>query len=104
MPKRKAQSIKSLPNALRKSFDKGQEQVLFATGANEYLFLADYDEKPLVKGWLLVANDDSEWVCIDDAGEKYLGEEPPEPWCGLPTFIAEKNTFVAGLHSLKDDE
>jgi hypothetical protein len=39
-----------------------------------------------------------------DSGDEYAGEYPPEPWKGLPDFMAEKIAWAAGMHGLSDDQ
>jgi hypothetical protein len=96
--------LKSLPSSLRRAFDKGHDQISFGIRENEYRFVADHDEWPLVKGMLFVADDKPDmWIPIADSGDEYIGNDLPESWRGLPDFMAEKITSAAGLHSLKVD-
>lgn len=41
------------------------------------LFVADYEPEM--------------WTPIADLGEEYAGDDPPEPWNGVPGFMAEKS-------------
>jgi hypothetical protein len=98
---------KSLPKSLQSAFDGRREQILFGIGneeqAKEYMFVAEYDEWPLVKGMLLAATDDPEiWEPINAEGECWEEETPPEAWSGLPSFIAEQIAFAARMHSHLD--
>jgi hypothetical protein len=97
--------IKSLPDSLRSAFDEGHDQICFGIGEQEYLFVAEYDDPPFVKGMLFVADDEPDiWILIADSGDEYAGEYPPEPWKGLPDFMAEKIAWATGMHGLSDDQ
>jgi hypothetical protein len=99
--KGKTKGKKPLADALKDAFAQRLEQIAFGVREKEYLFIANYDDLPLVEGWLCAADDDEEWVSLDDNGDVYRGEEAPEPWRGLPEFIAQKITYVCGMHSLE---
>jgi hypothetical protein len=97
--------IQSLPDSLRSAFDEGHNQISFAIREKEYLFVADYDERPFVKGMLFVADDEPEiWIPIADSGDEYAGDDSPEPWKGLPGFMAEKIAWAASMHGLSADQ
>ena len=81
------------------------EQICFGIREKEYLFVAEYDEWPFVKGMLFVEHDEPDmWIPIADSGDEYAGDIPPEPWKGLPDFMVGKIAWAAGFHSLNDDE
>jgi hypothetical protein len=97
--------IDPLPGSLRSAFDEGHEQIGFGICKKKYLFVAEYDEWPFVKGMLFVADDEPDmWIVIAGSGDEYAGDNPPEPWKGLPDFMAEKIAWAACLYSLNDDE
>ena len=80
-------------------------RVCFDIGEKQYVFVANYDDLPLVSGLLHVADhDDKEpdmWVALDDNGAFYCDEDsPPQPWKGLPDFMAEKFAYAAEMHSM----
>ena len=53
---------------------------------------------------LFVADDEPDiWIPIAVSGDEHAGDNP-EPWKGLPDFMAEKIVWAAGLHSLNGDE
>jgi hypothetical protein len=65
--------------------------------------LAEYDERPFVKGLFFAACDEPDiWIPIADSGDEYAGDCPPEPWKGLPYFIAEKIASAASLYHLNE--
>jgi hypothetical protein len=98
-------SFEALPDSLRSAFDEGHSQISFAIREKEHLFLAEYDERPFVKGMLFVADDEPEiWTPIADSGEEYAGDDPPEPWKGLPGFMAEKIAWAANMHVLSTEQ
>jgi hypothetical protein len=97
--------FEALPDSLRSAFDDGHNKISFAIREKEYLFLAEYDERPFVKGMLFVADEEPEiWTAIADSGEEYVGDDPPEPWKGLPGFMAEKIAWAANLHVLSTEQ
>jgi hypothetical protein len=54
---------------------------------------------------LFVADDEPEiWTAIADSGEEYAGDDPPEPWKGLPGFMAEKIAWAANVHVLSTEQ
>jgi hypothetical protein len=87
--KKALKKVTTPSNALQKAFDSGLEQIIFRINETTYLFVAEYDEKPQVKGRLFIADDD-DWMrlIVDDAGEPYYWMFLPETWKGLPDALA----------------
>ncbi len=97
--------IESIHDFLRSAFERGDEDIFFGTPEYEYRFIARYNEWPLVRGMLFVADEEAEqWLVIADTGDEYVGDTSPEPWKGLPSFLAEKIASAASLHSLSIGE
>jgi hypothetical protein len=92
---------KTPANALRNALAQKLTEICFGIRGNEYLFIANYDDEPLIEGWLCAADGEQEWVSLDDNGDVYRGGEAPEPWRGLPEFIVQKITYVCAMHSLE---
>jgi hypothetical protein len=96
------QPLESLPSAIQTAFERSLEHISFSIREHEYMFIADYSEAPIIQGMLFVADDEAEtWWAIADTGEEYIGDEddPPEPWRGLPIWMAEK-VADRSIHSI----
>jgi hypothetical protein len=95
-----SKSYASLLSALRSAFERRVEQIGFGMSDKEFLFVAEYTEWPFVKGMLFIpAGEPDMWAVIDANGECACDEHrPPEPWRGLPSFVAEKIAAAASLN------
>jgi hypothetical protein len=86
-------------DSLRAAFAGRHEQICFGIEEGEYLFVAEYDARPLVGGMLFAATDEPNiWIPIAASGDEYTGDHPPESWKGLPDFMAEKIAWAARMH------
>jgi hypothetical protein len=97
-------SYGNLIRSLRSAFDSKAEQIGFGMNEKEYLFVAEYDEWPLVKGMLFTADDEPDmWAVIADLNSEYDEDHPPESWRGLPEFMAERIAAVASFDCTTGD-
>lgn len=84
---------------IKQGFDDRIESLFFAVGQTEYVVIADYSDLPLIEAMLCFEDEDCCLTPLSDGGEPYDVDDEPQPWRGLPMFVAERIVSAVNCHA-----